>query len=88
MSTQNVIVKNKTGLHARPAFMLIQAASKFKSDITVKKGDKTGTLKSLLSLLSLGITCNDEITLTANGEDEENALVSIVGLINSKFGEE
>jgi phosphotransferase system HPr (HPr) family protein len=88
MHSQKVVVVNKSGLHARPASLFVQTASKFKSNITVTKGEKTVSSKSLISILSLGISKDTEITLTANGEDEVEAINKIVELINSKFGEE
>jgi phosphocarrier protein HPr len=87
MYTQNVTIMNKTGLHARPAFMFVQAASKFKSNITVKKADKTASSKSIVNILALGISKDTEITITAEGEDEKEAVNALISLINSKFGE-
>jgi phosphotransferase system HPr (HPr) family protein len=88
MHSQKVVVVNKSGLHARPASLFVQTASKFKSNITVTKGEKTVSSKSLISILSLGISKDTEITLTADGEDEVEAVNKIVELVNSKFGEE
>lgn len=88
MYSQNVTVINKSGLHARPASMFVQAASKFKSNIMVKKGEKKLSAKSLISILSLGISANTEIEISAEGEDEKEAVESLIKLINSKFGEE
>jgi phosphotransferase system HPr (HPr) family protein len=88
MYSQNVTVTNKTGLHARPAAVFVQTASKYKSNITLKKGDKTGSAKSILGVLSLGITKDSEITVIADGPDENEAVAKLIELINSKFGEE
>jgi phosphotransferase system HPr (HPr) family protein len=74
-------VKNKTGLHARPAALIVSSAAKFKSTISVKKGEKEVNLKSLLSLLSLGICNNDEITIKAVGIDENEAIEKIISVL-------
>jgi phosphocarrier protein len=87
MISQNVIVTNQTGIHARPAALFISAASKFKANLTVTKNGKSGNAKSLLSLLSLGISKDSEITISAEGEDEKEAVAKLVELVDSKFGE-
>lgn len=88
MYSQKVTVTNASGLHARPASVFVQTASKFKSKIDVTKGEKTVSSKSLISILSLGIAKGTEITISAEGADEKEAIDTIVNLINSKFGEE
>jgi phosphotransferase system HPr (HPr) family protein len=79
----SVIVTNKTGLHARPAALLVGAASKFKSSVKIKKGEKEVNLKSLLSLLSLGICQNDEVTIKTEGPDENDALEKLVEVLRT-----
>ena len=76
-------IKNATGLHARPAAILVNSAKVFVSDITIKKNSKEVSLKSLLSLLSLGVCQNDEIVLKANGEDEEQAIAELTNKIET-----
>jgi phosphocarrier protein HPr len=88
MISQNVTVTNQTGIHARPASLFLDTAARFKSDITVAKNGKSGNAKSLLSLLSLGIKKDSEITITANGEDEKEAVTCLVTLVETKFGEQ
>lgn len=82
---QEVFIKidNATGLHARPASMVVNCAKKFESSITIKKGEKEVNLKSLLSLLSLGICQNEEINIKANGADEKEAIEEISSIINN-----
>jgi phosphocarrier protein HPr len=87
MISKNVLITNETGIHARPASLFIQTASSFKSDITVAKNGKSGNAKSLLGLLALGINNGSEITITAEGEDEEAAVAALIKLVESKFGE-
>jgi phosphocarrier protein HPr len=88
MTSQTVKVMNQTGIHARPASLFINAASSFKSNITISKNGKSGTAKSLLSLLALGISKDSEIAIAAEGEDEREAVATLVKLVESKFGEE
>lgn len=88
MEIQSVTIKNKTGLHARPAMMFVKAASKYKSEITIKKEGITASSKSLVNILALGLSKDSEITITADGLDEKEAVKNLVDLINSKFGEE
>jgi phosphocarrier protein HPr len=88
MISRNVTVTNKTGIHARPASLLISNATKFKSDITIEKNGKKGNAKSMINVLGLAITAGTEITITASGEDEKEAVDTLVKLVESKFGEE
>lgn len=88
MISQNVTVMNETGIHARPASIFVKTASQFKSNITVYKDNKSGSAKSIISILGLGITKGTEIKITADGEDEKEALAALVQLIESKFDEE
>jgi len=79
----NVIVKNKIGLHARPAAKVVAEGNKFKSHMTIKKGDKVVNMKSLLGVLSIGAMCGDEITVQAEGEDEVAAVEAVIKLIET-----
>ena len=87
MTTRNVTIQNNVGLHARPATFFIQKANSYKSSIWVEKGDRRANAKSLLGVLSLGIVQDMEITLLADGEDENGALEGLIELINAGFGE-
>ncbi|MGE5628923.1 MAG: HPr family phosphocarrier protein [Solirubrobacterales bacterium] len=88
METKSVIIKNKTGLHARPASIFVKTAGGFKSDINLQKGNAKASAKSLINILALGLSEGAEITITASGEDEKEAVNTLADLINSKFGEE
>jgi phosphocarrier protein HPr len=88
MNSQTVKVTNESGIHARPASLFLQAATFFKSNITITKNEKSGNAKSLLGLLSLGIKKDTEITINAEGEDEKEAVTELIKLVASKFGEE
>ena len=93
MKENKVIVKNKVGLHARPAALFVQTASKFKSEIKVACLDKEtnepriANAKSILSILTLGVFEGTEITIQATGEDEAMAAQALCDLVVSNFGE-
>lgn len=87
MFTKDVVVQNQVGLHARPATFFIQKANNFKSSIWVSKDDRKVNAKSLLGVLSLGIIKGTNITIIADGEDEEEAVNTLVELINSNFAD-
>jgi len=80
-------VKHQVGLHARPAALFVQTASKYTSDVTLSYNGKTKNAKSILGVLSMGIGANAEITIQADGEDEEEVVQALVELIENNFGE-
>lgn len=87
MISKDVTIKNNVGLHARPATFFIQKANSYKSSIWVEKEDRRVNAKSLLGVLSLGITKGMTITLISDGVDEQEALDGLTSLINSGFSE-
>ncbi len=87
MITRNITIKNSVGLHARPATFFIQKANSYKCSIWVEKEDCRVNAKSLLGVLSLGITQNTNITIIADGNDEADAIEGLVTLIDGGFAE-
>ena len=87
MQEISIVVRNKVGLHARPAALFVQIAAAHQSKITVTKGDKTGNAKSILGILALGVHQDDRITIQADGADEGEALETLAKLIEDNFGE-
>ena len=87
MVTQEVTINNEVGLHARPATFFIQNANEFKSGIWVEKDERRVNAKSLLGVLSLGITKGTTITLLADGSDEKEAVAALSELVSGNFGE-
>ena len=85
MYAKEVTITNPTGLHARPASEFVQAATKFKSNITIRRVDQEGAAtanaKSILILLSLGLVSGATIEIAAEGEDEVEAVDSLCELI-------
>lgn len=87
MFTSAVTVQNQVGLHARPATFFIQKSNEFDSSIWVEKEDRRVNAKSLLGVLSLGITGGTEINIIADGVDEQEAVEALVKLVESGFGD-
>ena len=87
MYSQEAVVNNQVGLHARPATFFIQKANEFKSSIWVEKEERKVNAKSLLGVLSLGIVKGTSITLIADGADEQEAVDALIELISSDFAE-
>ncbi len=83
-----VVIANKAGMHARPASMLVQAATKFQSKIKLSAKGKTVDAKSILMIMSLGLVQGTEVVVSAEGPDAEDAVKAIKELVDSKFGEE
>ena len=83
-----VKILNEQGLHARPAAIFSKAASKFKSTISVVHGDRVANAKSIINILSLGLTKGEEIKIIIEGTDEKEAMTTLVSLLENKFGEE
>lgn len=87
MVSQKVVIKNPTGLHLRPAGILCKDAMEFKSQITFRFKDTTANAKSVLSVLGACVKSGDEIELFCDGEDEQEALKTLVAAIESGLGE-
>lgn len=87
MVTKDITVQNQVGLHARPATFFIQRANEFKSSIWVEKEERRANAKSLLGVLSLGITGGTDIRIIADGQDEVAAVDALEKLVISGFTE-
>lgn len=83
MTVRETVVNNKVGLFARPATFFIQKANEFKSSIWVEKDDRCVNAKSLLGVLSMGITDGTTISLIADGVDEAEALEALAKLVST-----
>lgn len=88
MVERKIEVTNKLGLHARPAMMLVQKASSFKSEIRLQKEDAEANAKSILSVMALAAEVGSFVIIRAEGEDEQQAVETIAKLFEEKFGEE
>ena len=83
MVSREVVVNSSTGLHARPATLLVKKASSFKSDISIEFKGKKANVKSLIGVLSLAVTRDSKVTVIASGDEEALAVEEISKLIES-----
>jgi phosphocarrier protein len=83
----SVTVHHIKGLHARPASVFVNTASEFESEIRVGKtgADELVDAKSSLAIMSLGVEEGDEITITANGADSEQAIKRLITVVEADF---
>lgn len=81
-------VKNRAGIHARPAAIIAQTSNKFESEITLTKDDATVNAKSIMGVIAMGAGYNTQMTLCVEGSDEDEAAAVIEQLFESKFEEE
>ena len=88
MTQKTITIENKTGIHARPASIFVQTATKFKSKIQLQAKGKTIEAKSILMIMSMGLVKGTDITIVADGPDEAEAVKALKDLVLSKFGEE
>jgi len=85
---KNFKIIDETGLHARPATVLVNTASKFGADISLTYGDKKVNLKSIMGVMSLGVQQGAEITITADGDDAEAAIAALTEtIVSQKLGQ-
>ena len=86
MLSKEIMIMNKTGLHARPAAEFVREAAKFKSAVSIEFKEKVINAKSIIHVLSAGIAAGSLIKLSADGEDEQQAIEVLTEVI-SKFEE-
>ncbi len=78
MKKQDVEIKLKNGLEARPIALLVQVATQFESKVYLQSGEKRVNAKSIMGMMTLVLAAGDEVTVLADGEDEEKAVNAIV----------
>ena len=88
MTERTVTIKNRAGIHARPAALLVQTASKFAAKIWLEKGSDKINAKSIMGIITLGASYGTPIRISADGADEEAATAAIEALFESRFEEE
>ena len=88
MTEQLISIINRAGIHARPAAVIVQAAKDFTSNIYFEKGRDRINAKSIMGILTLAATYGTELKIIAEGEDEKQAVETLVRLFESKFEEE
>ena len=85
---RELTITNALGLHARPAAMFVQLASKFASEITVERGGERVNGKSIMGIMMLAAGKGLKITVTAEGYDAEDAVNALEELVSNGFGED
>lgn len=88
MEKLNVIVGSKSGLHARPASMVVSTANKFTSNITLRKKDRVANAKSIMGILSIAASKGDELEVVVEGQDEIEAINALEDLFNNQLPKE
>ena len=88
MEVKKFIIRNKLGLHARAAALLVKTANRFESDIAIEKDGLEVNGKSIMGILMLAASRGTSITLKVEGRDAVQAIKSLGDLIENKFGEE
>ena len=84
MVSQSLKLELKNGLEARPAALFVQIASKFESHISVIVGDKQVNAKSIMGMMSLGAIKGQVIEISANGEDEQEAVDALIEFLQTR----
>ncbi len=88
MIRRKVQIKNKLGIHARPATMIVKTATKYRSDLRIIKDDMEINGKSIMGVMTLAAEHNSELELVADGIDEQYLMEELTELFETKFGEE
>jgi phosphocarrier protein len=88
MIEKTVTVTNALGIHARPASMIVQAAGKYRSDVSLEKDGTRADAKSIMNVMMLAASRGSTVTIRADGADEDEAVNAIVRLFEEKFNED
>ena len=84
MTQKAIQIKLETGLEARPVAMLVQVASQFESTVYINVDDRKVNAKSIMGMMSLGLAIGEQVTVTAEGKDEEAAIDEIEKFLSDK----
>ena len=82
---KKIIIKNKSGLHARPAALFVQIANKFNSDVTVSKGSKKVNGKSIMGILMLAAGKGSSISIRVEGNDAQDAMIDLEKVLSGEI---
>lgn len=88
MKQKHTTIINRAGIHARPAALIVQTASQFESNIFLEKETEKINAKSIMGIITLGASYKTNITVSAEGNDESEAVEAITALFENKFEEE
>jgi phosphotransferase system HPr (HPr) family protein len=84
MVSEQFVIENPAGLHARPAAEIVERAKALDATVQIRKGDKTANASSIMSLLALGATTGDTVTVVAEGADAASAVAELRTIMQSK----
>jgi len=84
MITKEIVIKIPTGLEARPVALLVQVASQYECSIYVVSEDRRVNAKSIMGMMSMGISAGEKVTVSADGPDEKSAIENIEKYLSSK----
>jgi phosphocarrier protein HPr len=87
LTEDSVIIKSDAGVHARPAMMLVRAAMKYPCEILFIKEGTQVNAKSIMGVLALALTKGSRLTISADGEKEEEAVQELISIIDNGFNE-
>jgi len=85
MTEKKVLIKSDAGVHARPAMMLVREAMKYTCNVTLVKDDIEADCKSIMSVLGLAIVSGTNLTVRADGENEEKIVQNLIAIIENGF---
>ena len=88
MITKTVTIKNRAGIHARPAALIAQTANRFSCKILIEREDTRINAKSIMGVMTLGASFGTQIRIIADGADEKQAVASIEHLFATRFEED
>ncbi len=78
-------IKDAVGIHARPAGLLVKEAKKYESKIVIEKGEKKAEATKLMAIMAMGVKCNDTVTVTVEGSDEDVAVGQMEAFFNENL---
>ncbi len=88
MIEKDVMVKNRAGIHARPAAAIVKTANQFNCDLRFRKNNDEINAKSIMGIITLAAGYKTELTIIADGDDEEEAANAVFELFEKKFEED
>ncbi|MBD3392351.1 MAG: HPr family phosphocarrier protein [Chitinivibrionales bacterium] len=88
MTEKEIVVSNSLGIHARPASLIVQTATRYRSEVTLEKDGATADAKSIMSVMMLAAGKASRVRIRADGPDEQEAVDALAGIFENKFDEE
>ena len=88
MTTKTVTIRNRAGIHARPAALIAQTANRFAAEILIERDEARINAKSIMGIITMAASYNSVLTICASGTDEKEAIEAINALFENKFEED